>query len=422
MSDKQGKGKKDRQHAPAVSDARFARLQTDPRFLKPRRNDLKVTLDERFSSLLGADSDAADGKNKQQQQKKKTKLDRYGRKVKQGDEREALSQIYKVEGQDEDEESSSEEDEGPGGFVDYARGEGALESSGSEEEESDSEHSGSDDYSSEDDEEEEEDVVIGSREATRRARKLEAQQAERESGSDSDSDEDEDEPAEVGTDEELDEDEALNPDAFASLDAQAQRVIDAEQGGVAAGSSSSSKKKRRSKSAAEEIPRGEETSRLAVVNLDWDHIKSRDLYRVFSSVVNPLAPSSAEASSSSRRRGGGKEQAIQMAKGRCIRVRVYPSDFGRERMRREDIEGPPRDIFKANDQQRQGASMPGDAADDDGVERRRKSKKRSKRKGRGKAREEENDEDDEDEYGFDQEDDGDFDPEQLRKYQLERLR
>jgi len=35
-----------------VVDPRFARLQTDPRFRKPRQSQLQVEIDERFRDVL----------------------------------------------------------------------------------------------------------------------------------------------------------------------------------------------------------------------------------------------------------------------------------------------------------------------------------------------------------------------------------
>ncbi|KAL8997192.1 MAG: hypothetical protein Q9169_003458 [Polycauliona sp. 2 TL-2023] len=67
------------------------------------------------------------------------------------------------------------------------------------------------------------------------------------------------------------------------------------------------------------IPVGEVTSRIAVVNLDWDNIRAADLMAVFSSFV-PVA-------------------------GAIQKVSIYPSDFGRERIQKEEMEGPPKEIF-----------------------------------------------------------------------------
>lgn len=36
-------------------DTRFARLQTDPRFRRPKQKALKVEIDERFKDALSAD-------------------------------------------------------------------------------------------------------------------------------------------------------------------------------------------------------------------------------------------------------------------------------------------------------------------------------------------------------------------------------
>lgn len=127
------------------------------------------------------------------------------------------------------------------------------------------------------------------------------------------------------------------------------------------------------------VPMGEVTNRIAVVNLDWDNISSSDLFAVFSSFVP--------------------------AGGRILKVSVYKSEFGKERMEREEMEGPPREIFQ------QGAvdedERESDSEDDE-------------------VSAEEEDSEDEDEK-IKQEllkpDDGkDFDSGALRQYQLERLR
>ncbi|KAJ5369922.1 uncharacterized protein N7496_006014 [Penicillium cataractarum] len=67
------------------------------------------------------------------------------------------------------------------------------------------------------------------------------------------------------------------------------------------------------------VPLGEVTNRIAVVNLDWDNIRAEDLMACFSSFLP--------------------------AGGRVQNVTVYPSEFGKERMEKEEIEGPPREIF-----------------------------------------------------------------------------
>lgn len=119
-----------------------------------------------------------------------------------------------------------------------------------------------------------------------------------------------------------------------------------------------------------DIPEGEVTNRIAVVNLDWDNIRAEDLMAVFSSFV-PTG-------------------------GRVLKVSVYPSEFGKERLEREEMEGPPKEIF---------------AKDEDDEE---------------EDEEEEFDSEDEEEkikQSLLKEDKGEeFNSTRLRQYQLERLR
>lgn len=122
----------------------------------------------------------------------------------------------------------------------------------------------------------------------------------------------------------------------------------------------------------EDIPMGEVSRRIAAVNLDWDNIRAMDIMAVASS----FAPT----------------------EGKIESVTIYPSEFGRERMQREELEGPPKEIF---------ASAKREPDDDES--------------------EEDSDEDDDEkiEQKLQQEqvDEGEeFDTAKLRKYQLERLR
>ncbi|OZJ06150.1 hypothetical protein BZG36_01047 [Bifiguratus adelaidae] len=115
----------------------------------------------------------------------------------------------------------------------------------------------------------------------------------------------------------------------------------------------------------EQIPRGEETRRFAVVNLDWEHVKSADLFKVF----NGFKPDSSIIKS----------------------VKIYPSEFGKERMAREATEGPPKEIFR-------------DSAVENGDD-------------------EEEEEVTEKTLQLEQADEGnEFDMDALRRYQLDRLR
>ncbi|TEY80912.1 hypothetical protein BOTCAL_0036g00400 [Botryotinia calthae] len=121
------------------------------------------------------------------------------------------------------------------------------------------------------------------------------------------------------------------------------------------------------------VEMGEISSRIAVVNLDWDNIRSVDLMAVFQSFVKP----------------GGKIHKIS----------IYQSEYGKERMEREELEGPPKEIFaKKHEEEDEDDSEDDEEADDEELEEKIK-------KDLQKA------------------DDGnEFDSAALRQYQLERLR
>ena len=131
------------------------------------------------------------------------------------------------------------------------------------------------------------------------------------------------------------------------------------------------------------IPTGEVSSRLAVVNLDWDNMRAVDLMAVFSSFIP--------------------------GNGRILNISIYPSEFGKERMEREEMEGPPKEIF--------GRRPPNGKNIMDGD-------------GNVEPEEEEDGEDNDSEVDEEaikrslvREDKGEeFDATKLRKYQLERLR
>ncbi|KAK3706921.1 pre-rRNA-processing protein esf1 [Vermiconidia calcicola] len=125
----------------------------------------------------------------------------------------------------------------------------------------------------------------------------------------------------------------------------------------------------------EDIPMGEVSRRIAVVNLDWDNIRAIDIMAVASSFV-PVD-------------------------GNIESVTIYPSEFGRERLEREELEGPPKEIFAKSSRddsasESESESEASDSDDDKEIERRLQQ---------------------------DQVHEGeDFDTAKLRQYQLERLR
>ncbi|KAG8686165.1 pre-rRNA-processing protein esf1, partial [Ceratobasidium sp. 394] len=115
-----------------MSDPRFVRLRTDPRFRKPRQTRNKVVVDQRFKSLLGHNDDETEKKGKGKDHGK-ARIDKYGRKISKTQDKDNLRRFYCME-----DETAAETK--PATIIDYARGEALMESSS--EEDSDSEDSG----------------------------------------------------------------------------------------------------------------------------------------------------------------------------------------------------------------------------------------------------------------------------------------
>ncbi|KGR22730.1 hypothetical protein MG9_01065 [Candida albicans P37037] len=121
----------------------------------------------------------------------------------------------------------------------------------------------------------------------------------------------------------------------------------------------------------------EPTCAFAVVNMDWDNIRAVDLMATFVSFV---------------------------PKGGAIKsVTIYPSEFGKERMQKEEIEGPPRELFKSKKKKEEDSDSEDIESDVDVNDTDNLAKITRK---------------------LYEEDDGkeDYDSKALRRYQLQRLR
>ncbi|KAF9076246.1 hypothetical protein BDP27DRAFT_894169 [Rhodocollybia butyracea] len=296
-----------------MSDPRFARLKSDPRFRRPKKQQSKVVVDDRFKSVF------APAKSKKKGQS--GRVDKYGRPVSDNQDHENLRRFYRLENEDQPVQGHST-------ALDYARGEVLLESSDEEEQEHGDDDSDKGDF-----------VTVG-RDASR--------------------------PISITNDEaEID----LDENNFADLDAQAAAYNESNPEPAPA-------------------PETDRTNRLAIVNLDWDHVRAVDLYKICSSLVSPTAPAASSSSKvNSDKRRNVKGGASSVARGRVLSVKVYPSQFGKERLVREEKEGPPPEIFKR------------------------------------KQSEEDDDDDEVTAQNIIQVgDENEFDEDALRKYQLERLR
>ena len=154
----------------------------------------------------------------------------------------------------------------------------------------------------------------------------------------------------------------------------------------------------------------EESPYLAVCNMDWTQVRAVDLFAILSSFCPP---------------------------GSVKRVRVYPSDFGMERMKKEEVMGPA-GIWK---KQKGGSNKKGgdqtDDENDDEVNERFEDDESSVEDSQGSGHSDDDEDDmDEDDVDLDaayehfsknpgEEDygaDNDFDPEKLRAYEASKMK
>lgn len=204
-----------------------------------------------------------------------------------------------------------------------------------------------------------------------------------------DEDEDEDEDVEVEEDDivqrELEKAETKYDPArgggFSSSESDTESEADSadEEGGDTREQADTAPDMQKYRTQQAEVETGEVTNRLAIVNIDWDNIKSVDLMALFKSFV-PIS-------------------------GRIEKVSIYPSEFGKERMQREELEGPPKEIFKKSKAEQDSE---GSEDDDEVSEDESDHAEDSDEEAKQDLLKEENDED--------------FDSDALRTYQLDRLR
>ena len=238
------------------ADLRFASIQTDPRYRLPSRKHTHVQLDRRFAHMLRSDEFS-----------RKALVDRYGRKLPSDRGRNQLRKFYRLDGEREGKQKEK------------------------------SQNNRADDRFHDDDGDGNNGVVFEESADDDEEVEKELQRVDKKY-----------DPARDGGFEESSSSEDSNESSELE-DEEHQEKLDGRKGAES----------RLGQQTQADIPTGEISSRIAVVNLDWDNIRATDLM----AVVQSFLPSS----------------------GRVLKVAVYPSEFGRERMERENFEGPPPGLF-----------------------------------------------------------------------------
>ncbi len=299
-----------------MEDPRFSAALSRPHFQQPSKDVSKVVLDERFASVL------TDSRFQLQEK------DRYGRKQKKKERvKEELSAFYTIEDKDESQHDDDENDD--------------------------------DDEVSDDQQEQlgyrdkkDTNVKVDQDPSSRIAYLTALSRGELEVSSSS-SDDDDDEDASASSDDD-NEAETANERSGSALDPSAKE---------------------------DEIEITHEPSPyLAVLNLDWEHVRAEDIFAIMASFTPP---------------------------GAVKRVRVYPSDFGMEQMAKEEKFGPV-DIWKNGRSPKGKGQQPVDNEEDEEEEV-----------------EEELAVEDDDPVNPDwnkTSPESDFDPEKLRAYEIAKLK
>ncbi|KAJ3342520.1 pre-rRNA-processing protein esf1 [Entophlyctis luteolus] len=253
-------------------DSRFSSLARNPRFLRPKRRDTKVTVDPRFAAVFGDKDKSKKAKGSAKGSSKDPATDKYGRRLKASSDADNLKRFYRMDDEEDADEADGADADGAGDADDDEKDERSRSG--------DVEESDDDDYEDEDDGDDD-------REVAKAVQEQESYGLIRGEGLLESSDEDEDED---------DDDDGADVDVSGSVD-------DGE--------------------VEDEIEvLGPVSRRFAAVNMDWDNIKARDLFKVL--------------------------DAFRPKKGVLESVEIFKSEFGKEQLEREAREGPPKELFGAS--------------------------------------------------------------------------
>ncbi|KAJ6262007.1 hypothetical protein Dda_2808 [Drechslerella dactyloides] len=279
-----------KRNMPIITDPRFSHVHWDPKFDMPKKRDRPV-LDSRFNALL-----------EDPEFEIVAKKDRYGRRLPPNKHKEEMLRSYTFEDYPDGvgkkgakEKKADKKVDKPLRVKEQAKKELKVAEPSSSEAEDDPEDPPKDTPA-----EELEDELEDAPE--------DKSQEEEDESEDEDEDESSDEAVAASGYDPARGQGVLSDDTDSDSDSDSESVIESEAEDAEAAAQE-----------AEAIPLGDITPRLAAVNLDWDYMKSTDLYVAFSSFV-PVG-------------------------GRILSVAIYPSEFGKERMEREEMEGPPKEVF-----------------------------------------------------------------------------
>ncbi|KAJ7560922.1 hypothetical protein O6H91_03G006300 [Diphasiastrum complanatum] len=337
---KQGKGKgkgKAGDHGgerAIIGDPRFARLHSDPRFQRVVKSKIKVPIDSRFQRMFWdknfLDPLGVDKRGKRAKKKDKHLLNRYYRveeeqpdALAQHSEEEEVSKIVEGKQKKKSEVVKAKKDE--------ATGNGRKESSGARKSklrvrvsDSDAESSGYEKF-------EELDPDNGQSNAVESAFSAGFIEAEDEDSEESEEEYEEMLPHSLREKTTSAADSGREKKSLGGKYSDLESISSSEESDASDSDSSSTSDEDIESAGEEESDHDEEkvatieeeTRRLAMVNLDWDHIKAADLLIL----MNSFLP-----------KGGHIES-----------VAIYPSQFGLQQMKNEEQHGP-KGVFEPNNE------------------------------------------------------------------------
>ena len=262
---------------PVVTDSRFAIAHTAPNFKRMQKDEHKVTLDERFSAVLTDERFSLPD----------SKYDKYGRKqTKKKSAKDALSAFYTLEngGDDKDDQGGAPESDDNEDYDELYAAEAALEEGKEKSEASKTRGLKPKPKVIKRQKLKPGEVLPQSEMKHRLAHLNRMARGELESGDDSDSD----------SSDSSDDSDGEGSDGHGGETSVWSGVEGPEQ--------------------TAELPSGGETRRLAVCNLDWDHLAAVDVFKLMESFVP--------------------------AGGAVLKVAVYPSNYGLEKLAHEARYGP----------------------------------------------------------------------------------